>query len=58
MTQLFLVNWSDINSNEKQDYLDYESLINSDDEYLCLSSLDSMAGCDLDSLICDEVFYA
>lgn len=37
---LFLANWSDLNASESQTYIDYETLINSDDEFLCLSSLD------------------
>lgn len=66
MTQLFLSNWSDIlGTSAKSGYLDYEALVSSDDEYLCLSSIyasneadyDSMMECDLDSLIRDEVFY-
>lgn len=67
MTQLFLVNWSDVigNSNQRDDYLDYEALVSSDDEFLCLSSIygsdeadyDSMMECSLDSMIRDEVFY-
>lgn len=55
MPRLFLMHWTDINETEKQEYIDYEMLINSDDEYLCLSS---MADCDFDSMIHDEVFYA
>jgi len=51
---LFLANWSDLNANESQDYIDYETLINSDDEYLCLSS---MIDCDFDCQLDDETFY-
>lgn len=47
-TKLFLVNWSDINETENQDYLDYEALVSSDDEFLCLSSLESGCACDFD----------
>ena len=39
-TNLFLANWADLNESENQCYIDYETLINSDDEFLCLSSLD------------------
>ena len=53
-TNLFLANWSDLNESESQCYIDYETLINSDDEYLCLSS---MIDCDLDCQIDDELFY-
>jgi len=53
VTKLFLINWLE-SSDENQCYLDYEALINSDDEYLCLSS---MADCNFDSLISDEVYY-
>lgn len=40
MPTLFLENWSDIHGyrNENQDYLDYEALLQSDDEFLCLTS--------------------
>ena len=50
----FLVPFYDESENEKQSYMDYEALINSDDEWLCL---ESMANCDWDSLITDEVYY-
>lgn len=40
MTSLFLAHWADISTTESQAFIDYETLINSDDEYLCLSSLD------------------
>ena len=53
-TNLFLANWSDLNESESQQYIDYETLINSDDEYLCLSS---MVDCDFDCQIDDELFY-
>lgn len=39
-TNLFLANWADLNASESQTYIDYETLINSDDEFLCLCSLD------------------
>lgn len=38
---LFLANWADLNESESQQYIDYETLINSDDEFLCLCSLDT-----------------
>ena len=53
-TNLFLANWADLDATESQQYIDYETLINSDDEYLCLSS---MIDCDLDCQIDDELFY-
>lgn len=41
MPNLFLDNWSDImgTRSENQDYIDYEALLQSDDEFLCLTSL-------------------
>ena len=41
MNRLFLDNWSDIlgESNEDQRFLDYEALLQSDDEFLILTSL-------------------
>ena len=37
---LFLSNWSDVlGSSQDQDYLDYESLLTSDDEFLILTSI-------------------
>lgn len=67
MPNLILANWSDIfeTRNENQDYLDYEALINSDDEYLCLSSVystnasdyDAMIDCSNELLFQDEVYY-
>lgn len=40
-SELFLSNWSDILGEPKIDqYIDYEALIASDDEFLCLESLD------------------
>lgn len=67
MKALYLSNWSDIieTRNENQDYLDYEALINSDDEYLCLSSIyasnevdyDSMLECSNELLFLDGVSY-
>ena len=53
-TNLFLANWADLDATESQCYIDYETLINSDDEYLCLSS---MIDCDFDCQIDDELFY-
>lgn len=40
-SELFLSSWADINGdlNTKDEYIDYDALIESDDEYLCLSSL-------------------
>ena len=39
-SELFLSNWGDILGESKKDqYLDYDSLIASDDEFLCLESL-------------------
>lgn len=49
-----LTNWTDLNEPENQGNTDYETMIHSDDEYLCLSSMDS---CDLDCQIDGEVFY-
>lgn len=38
--RLFLENWSDVmGETERDDYLDYNALIESDDEFLCLESL-------------------
>lgn len=56
MTSLFLANWADLDAAESQQYIDYETLINSDDEFLCLSS---MIDCDFDfdCQIDDELFY-
>lgn len=51
-TNLFLANWADLDATESQCYIDYETLINSDDEYLCLSSM-----IDCDCQIDDELFY-
>jgi len=40
MANLFLSNWSDILGDSGNDqYLDYDALIQSDDEFLCLESL-------------------
>jgi hypothetical protein len=39
-TNLFLANWSDITEIENQNYIDYEALLASDDEFLALCSLD------------------
>ena len=40
MKDLFLANWSDILGDSKEpSYIDYEALLQSDDEYLCLESL-------------------
>lgn len=38
MTNCFLASWADISEAENQAYIDYETLINSDDEYLILES--------------------
>lgn len=39
-SELFLINWSDILGESKKDqYLDYDALLASDDEFLCLESL-------------------
>jgi len=46
ITNLFLANWADLNATESQQYIDYEALINSDDEFLCLESL--LLDCDHD----------
>ena len=38
--ELFLSNWGDILGDSKKDqYIDYDALIASDDEFLCLESL-------------------
>lgn len=38
--ELFLSNWGDILGESKKDqYIDYDALIASDDEFLCLESL-------------------
>lgn len=38
--ELFLSNWGDILGESKIDqYIDYDALISSDDEFLCLESL-------------------
>lgn len=38
--ELFLSNWGDILGESKNDqYIDYDALIASDDEFLCLESL-------------------
>lgn len=38
MTNCFLASWSDLTEIENQEYIDYDSLINSDDDYLLLES--------------------
>jgi len=35
----FLANWSDLTEKETNDYLSYEALIDSDDEWLAILSL-------------------
>lgn len=35
----FLANWSDLTETENRDYLSYEALIESDDEWLAIESL-------------------
>lgn len=40
MPDLFLSNWSDFGFvNQEPDYIDYDALLASDDEFLCLESL-------------------
>lgn len=40
MNNLFLTHWSDIHGESKEDdYIDYEALLQSDDEFLCFESL-------------------
>lgn len=40
MTDLFLSNWSDFGLvKQEPDYIDYDALLASDDEFLCLESL-------------------
>jgi len=39
VSPFFLKSWSDVQESEDQQYIDYEALINSDDEFLCLESL-------------------
>lgn len=36
---MFLASWADLTEIENENYLDYEALINSDDEYLIIESL-------------------
>lgn len=39
-SELFLSNWGDILGESKKDqYIDYDALLASDDEFLCLESL-------------------
>lgn len=39
MTNCFLASWSDITETENQEYIDYDTLINSDEDYLLLESI-------------------
>lgn len=40
MPDLFLANWVDFGFTKNEpDYIDYDSLIESDDEFLCIESL-------------------
>lgn len=36
---MFLASWSDIDTIERQEYIDYEALIESDEEWLIMDSL-------------------
>lgn len=39
-SELFLSNWGDILGESRKDvYIDYDALLQSDDEFLCLESL-------------------
>jgi hypothetical protein len=52
MKDLFLAAWSDVSESECQEYIDYEALINSDDEFLCLCSLDLDASWQVEDDLC------
>ena len=39
MSNLFLASWADVSEIEDKNYLDYDSLVTSDEEWLILSSL-------------------